>query len=367
MKRIGIDARFYGPLGKGLGRYTKEIVDRIIITDTDSLFFIFLAPENFAEFKIEDERITKVLVPYRWYSLAEQIFFPVLIRKYKLDLMHFCHFNVPLFTPVKFVVTIHDLILTKFPTPRATTLGPIKYWLKNLAYQLIISQAISNSRKIIAVSEFTKQDIVVQFKVDPKKIAMIYEGVFEAVVPPIKPAILNGIADYFLYVGSAYPHKNLELMIAAFADFQKIHPDAYLILVGKEDYFYQRLKQGTGNISNLLFAGYLSDAKLNYLYSHAIAYVFPSLYEGFGLPPLEALAQNCPVLSSSSSCLPEVLGTAALYFNSEDVNDLLAKMKLIYRNSALAQSLNLAGQKQLANYSWDRAAAETLAIYQQLL
>jgi len=176
-KRIGIDARFYGPLGKGLGRYTQEIVDRIIASDQTNEYVIFLGPENFDGLQTSNPRVKKVLVTVRWYTLAEQFLMPYYIWKEKLDLVHLPHFNAPIFCPIKFIVTIHDLILTKFPTVRATTLGPIKYKLKNLLYKIVIWNAVHRSKKIITVSEFTKHDIVNYFKADPKKIIVTYEGV----------------------------------------------------------------------------------------------------------------------------------------------------------------------------------------------
>src|SRR6056297_41631 len=177
LKRIGIDARMYGPLGKGLGRYTQEIVDRVVEMDPENQYVVFLTRENFDEFQPKSDRIKKVKTNIRWYSLAEQILLPFYIKKEKLDLMHFPHFNVPLLTPVKFVVTIHDLILTKFPTIRASTLSPWLYKIKNFFYKVVIKTAVKRAKRIIAVSEFTKKDIAKQFRVKPDKIRVTYEGV----------------------------------------------------------------------------------------------------------------------------------------------------------------------------------------------
>ena len=172
--RIGIDARFYGPIGKGLGRYTQEVVDNIIkitsATGASFNFVIFLSPDNFDEFVCEQANVEKVCLKMKWYSWQEQILMPFYIWRQKLDLMHYPHFNVPVLTPCKFVVTIHDLILTHFPARRATTLNPLVYRLKNLAYRLVISSAIKRAKKIITVSEFTKNDILEQFKVSADKI-----------------------------------------------------------------------------------------------------------------------------------------------------------------------------------------------------
>lgn len=390
--RVGIDARFYGPVGKGLGRYTQEIVDNIIkISEADEsspLFFvIFLSPDNFDEFESDSPHVKKVQINYRWYSLAEQIFFPFRLGKEKIDLVHFPHFNVPIFTTKNFVVTIHDLILTKFPTMRATTLSPWKYRLKNLAYRLVILLAIRRSRQIITVSQFTKNDIIKKFKARPDKIAVTYEGVANLshghdslfVAKMNEQEILaryNINNKFLLYVGNAYPHKNLETLIDVFIRLRKDQPDLRLVLVGKDDYFYKRIKeyafshnlwQANNANSPVIFPGYVPDQQLEILYQKAIVYVFPSLYEGFGLPPLEAMAKGCPVLSSIESCLPEVLGDAALYFDPHRIDDFWEKLILIIKDESLRRQLVAKGFQQAKRYNWWECARETLDIYKKLL
>ena len=167
--RIGIDARFYGPIGKGLGRYTQEIVDNIIkMVDLSQVsVVVFLSPENFNEFSISHKNIKKIKIRMHWYSWQEQIFFPWFIWREKLDLIHYPHFNVPVFTPCRFVVTIHDLILTHFPTTRATTHSPLVYYFKNLAYVLLLNKRLRD-RKKLSQFQIYKNDILEQFKI-PKK------------------------------------------------------------------------------------------------------------------------------------------------------------------------------------------------------
>ncbi|MCX6796292.1 MAG: glycosyltransferase family 1 protein, partial [Candidatus Falkowbacteria bacterium] len=246
-KRIGIDARFYGPANKGLGRYTQEIVDRVTAVDKNNDYVIFLARENFDNFQPAGANVKKVLADVRWYTLGEQIIMPKLIKQEKIDLMHFPHFNVPWFCPFNYLVTIHDLILMKFPTVKASTLNPLFYWFKNLAYRLIISRAVRKAQLVMAVSEFTKKDILEKFKIKADKIQVTYLGVADAFLS--SAATKSDVLDkhnikqpYLLYVGNAYPHKNLEWLIWAFSELNKKHPDLQLVLVGKEDYFYKRLK-----------------------------------------------------------------------------------------------------------------------------
>lgn len=385
-KRIGIDARFYGPIGKGLGRYTQEIVDNIIKLDQENEYVIFLRRENYSEFTFNTPKIKKVLADVRWYSLAEQIIMPYYIWREHLDLMHFPHFNVPIFCPVRFVVTIHDLILIKFPTRRATTLDPVIYKIKNFAYKIVIFLAVKRAKKVLAVSGYTKNDIIKQFKLKPEKIIVTHEGVADlsdgdinAIDPEALLKKYNIAKPYLLYVGNAYPHKNLEGLVKVFVELHKNFPDLpqhqnhwcrglKLILVGKEDYFYHRLKQSAKNFSEfVIFPGYAPDNDLKILYQNALAYVFPSFYEGFGLPPLEAMAHGLPVISSDKTSLPEVLGDAAVYFNPENETEMKIKIEQVVKDENLRQDLIKRGLEQVKKYSWQDCAKKTLEVYKNTL
>lgn len=374
--RIGIDARFYGPIGKGLGRYTQEVVDRVIVLNPEFEYVIFLGPENFDNFQSSNNNYRKVRIDIRWYSWQEQLLLPFYFYRENLDLLHFTHFNVPIFYRRPFVVTIHDLILTKFPSLKATLLKPWMYRLKNLAYRLVIKQAVRHAKKIIAVSRFTADDLVKKFKISPRKIEIIYEGVAEEFLQASKAdskvLLKYGFKDPFLlYVGNAYPHKNLEGLIKVFTKFKSLHTDSKvsLVLVGKEDYFYSQLKKFTASLSvkDLYFPGYVPDNDLAIFFSSALAYVFPSFYEGFGLPPLEAMARSCPVLSSKEGSLPEVLGEAAFYFDPYSQDDFLEKLERITSDQKLRESLCLAGPVRAKYFSWFECALQTSTVYKQCL
>ena len=385
-KRIGIDARFYGPMGKGLGRYTQEVVDNIIIIDEDNEYVVFLTKDNFDEFETDNPRVKKVITNIRCYSLAEQVLFPFIIARERLDLIHFPHFNVPLFLNTKFVVTIHDLILTKFPTTRASTLSPCLYKLKNLAYRTVISSAVRRSKKIITVSSFTKKDLVDKFKVDASKIIVTYEGVANLAkgndsllgskISSHRTIVDYNLGDRFLlYVGNAYPHKNLNSLVEVFERLHRDYSDLKLVLVGKEDYFYNRLKEFTfekslwreGEESPVIFTGYVLDVELEILFKKALLYIFPSFYEGFGLPPLEAMAKKCPVISSDKASLPEILGDAAIYFDPYNKDDMYEKIKETMFNNELKEELIEKGLEQIKKYNWWECALVTLNVYKQVL
>lgn len=375
--RIGIDARFFGPKQKGLGRYVQKLVENLEKVDLNNQYVIFLRRENWGEYQPNNPNSKKVLADYRWYSLPEQILMPIKIWQAKIDLMHYPHFNVPIFCLKPFVVTIHDLVLRKFPTRRTSTLNPFLYWLKNLAYRLVVYSAIKRAKKIIAVSNYTKKDILKYFKVKPEKIEVVYEGtparrdsplgtVLESGTVPKGLSLPNLPKPYLLYVGNAYPHKNLERLILA---FQKLTEDKQidcrLVLVGELDYFYQRLRKMSSVVPSgrIIFTDFVSDLDLNILYQNASLYVFPSLGEGFGLPPLEAMAFGLPVVCSKATCLPEILGRAALYFDPENTEEMAEKIKQVLKSQKLQDKLIDHGFKRIQKYQWSKMAQETLRIY----
>jgi glycosyltransferase involved in cell wall biosynthesis len=182
--------------------------------------------------------------------------------------------------------------------------------------------------------------------------------------------------NFLLYVGNAYPHKNLETLIRVFNRLYAEQKDLKLVLVGKEDYFYNRIKQYARSLnlwqkenlnSPVVFPGYVPDAQLEIMYQEARAYIFPSLYEGFGLPPLEAMGKGCPVISSDRASLPEILGSAALYFNPEDEEDMASKIKLVLKDEKLRSELIEKGIAKSREYNWWECANKTFNIYRQAL
>lgn len=373
--RIGIDARMLGE--RGIGRYIEQLILNLEKQDLENQYFIFLSKDNFDSYEPKSLNFNKVLADYKWYSLSEQINFPSLLKKHKLDLVHFPHFNVPFFYNKPFIVTIHDLIALKFPTTRATTLGPIKYFIKNLGSKIVIKHAIKKSKKVIAISEFTKNDLIDFFKLKKKyqdKISVIYEGVtkLESENSNSKSATYNSFIeknpqiigfDYITYIGSAYPHKNLDLLCKAFEKIDNLK----LVLVGKEDYFYKRLKEENKDLINnkIFLTGYLDDESMLSVLKKSKFYIFPSLYEGFGLPPLEAMQYGIPVLSSYSSCLPEILRDCVEYFDATSIDDTVNSINKLKDDSKKLEDLKIKGPLFVKRYQWESCIKETLSIYKE--
>ena len=371
--KIGIDARMFGS-GFGLARYAQQLVLHLEKIDYKNQYIIFLRKKNWDEFEPTNSNFIKVLADIPWYGLAEQIKFPAIIKKQKVDLMHFPHWNVPLIYSGPFVVTIHDLIMYHFPRTTATTLSPITYWIKDHFHRLIVRNAVKCSSEIIATSEFTKTDIQKTLGVAMEKIEVTYQAPFlpNNEIQNLSPNHLKNFfikhhitRDYILYVGAAYPHKNLNTLIKGWKIFiERNGKENQLVLVGKENYFYRKLINDYDLPQhNIVYTGYLSDNELEILYNHALLYIFPSLYEGFGLPPLEAMAHNLPVASSDSSCLPEILQDAAYYFNPKDERAISDAIQHLSMDQSLRARLIERGQKLCASYSWEKLARQTLEIY----
>lgn len=384
--RIGIDARFYGSLGKGLGRYTEKLIEHLEVLDQEHEYVIFLRKENFDEYQPKNRRFKKVIAQYAWYGLTEQIFFVIILYRFSLDLVHFPHFNVPVLYRKKFVVTIHDLILVHYPTIRNTTRSAFFYWFKFLIYRLVIASAINRAKHIITVSHFTKRDIIKHYPKAERKITVTYEAadsfcqysgprdeekllerlslLCESPVREEAGTYRDIIEPYFLYVGNAYPHKNLSVLFAA----AKAFPKYRLVLVGKGDFFYKRLEEQARQegLTNVIFTGFLTDRELSSLYRYARCYIFPSLYEGFGLPPLEAMGRGAVVVASNRGSLPEILGDAARYFDPTDSAALVKVLEDLETHPDKKDDLRRRGYNQAVRYHFRDMARDTREIYQNI-
>jgi glycosyltransferase involved in cell wall biosynthesis len=382
--RIGIDARLYGPAvgGGGLGRYVEQLVVELQRQDRENRYVLFLKPENADACNITAPNFEKRIVDAHWYTAKEQIVVPTAIDRERLDLVHFPHWNVPLMLRTPFVVTIHDLILLEQPaSAKATTRSPAVYALKRLGYRASLWNAINRSQRIIAVSEYTKSSVKRFFpRIDPDKISVIHEGVtvFPPPAPnephapnePNEPPVPPVPNPYLLYVGNAYPHKNLESLLHAFSFFVRLHPEVKLVLAGRDDIFYKRLQQELDEIevprSNVQFVMNPTDEELAKLYRDATLYLFPSRSEGFGLPPLEAMAAGVPVAAARATCLPEILGDAALYFSPDDIEEMVEVMERAVSDETLRAHMIKQGRERVTRYSWSAMAAQTRELYGQI-
>lgn len=358
--RVGIDARFVGTPG-GIGRYTEELIRHLGEIDSENEYVLFLRSRGRPQMTtlINADRAKIVITDVLWYTLAEQLRMPAIIDRERLDLVHFPHWNVPLGVRTPFVLTIHDLILFDHPSRRATTQDPLRYMAKSFGHRIVIRNAVRRARKIISPSEYTKRRILERFHIAEEKIVVIPEGVRQLFAPVPSP---QSLVPRVLYVGNAYPHKNLERLLAAFADVRKKIPDAELLIAGNDDYFFKRTSKIGGE--GVRFIGGPSDEDLENLYASARLFVIPSLVEGFGLTPLEAMARGIPVAASRGGALPEVLGEAAMYFDPERTDEMARVIVEVMTDEGARRELVVRGSQQAARYSWRRAAILTRGVYQ---
>ncbi len=383
--KIGIDARLWNE--GGVGRYIRNLIENLFIFDKDNEYVLFAFSKDHEniknkisniknKWKMENVKSKIIKMDIMWHTIEEQIKFPQILNKENLDLVHFPYISVPIFYNRPFIVTIHDLIPYRFPTGYATTLPRPIYYLKRLGYKLVVSQAARKALKIIVVSNATKNEMIKYLKVDPNKIVVTYEGVgieirnskFEIRnnVQNTKYKILN--TKYFLYVGNAYPHKNLERLLEAFNILISQYPNISFILVGKDDYFHERLKtqvKKMGLEKSVKFLGYVNDEELVNLYRNALALVNPSLIEGFGLSNLEAMVNRCLVLASDIQAHREICQNAVLYFDPKDIVSIRDSMEEVLLNDSnhFTEKISI-GFERAKWFSWEKMAKETLRIYE---
>lgn len=367
--KIGIDARFYNQAG--IGRYLRNLIASLQEIDSTNQYYIFLLKDEFDLLKLA-KNFKKVLADFKWYGFDEQRKLPKLLSQYKLDLVHFPHFNVPVFYKGKFIVTIHDLIHSDFKMRRASAHSFLIYELKQQIYKKVMQHALKKSQKIIVPSNFVKEEIVSRWDLDQKKITITSEAVEENILKISanvslgkQHKILQNFAikqPYIFYVGNAHPHKNVEGLIEAFLALRKNYQSLQLVLSGNDHYFWQRIK-GKFSDKNIIYTGFVSDEELVSLYKNAQCFVLPSFSEGFGIPLLEAMACGCPVVSSNKTALPEIGGDAALYFNPNNVVEISEKIQLILNDQKLRQQLKTKGTARYKQFSWEALAKETKKIY----
>jgi len=368
--RICIDARMMGPENtRGIGRYIEELVRAMLVQEPENRYVLIVRKPDHP-FK-DEPNVETLVADVPWYGLAEQRLMADVFRRAKADLVHVPHWNVPMSFRGPLVVTIHDLILRHFPaSARTSTRGPLVRWLKNIGYRATISRAIRHAERILVPAEFTEQDVESFYPKSKGKIIVAGEGMPQIQAPTTQRGE-SGASPFLLYVGSAYPHKGLDDLLVTWPEIQKNHPELRLILVGELDVFMRKLKgdaeaQGLRNVE---FLGRVSDERLSELYSGAKAFVFPSHFEGFGLPPLEALAHGCPVISSDAASLPEVLGkNGATYFRAGDSGGILLAVEKVLADTEKAKvAARQAAQGLVQRHTWLKTARLTLQAYREVL
>jgi glycosyltransferase involved in cell wall biosynthesis len=362
MARIIIDAR---ESGTSTGRYIDKLVENLHALKPEHEFTILAKRHRLEFFKQIAPGFKIVRCDIREFSFAEQYSFVWKLYGLKNDLVHFGMPQQPVLYFGPSVTTIHDLTTVRFRNPAKNL---VVFSFKQRVYRWVLKRVVRKSLAVISISRYVKDDIVQYAKIDPEKVHVTYEAADKITARPEPLKKLAG-QKFIMYVGRAQPHKNLDRLVEAFVAARANHPDLQLVLVGKKDILYQRLEKRIKRqgFEGVVFTGFMEDSQLRWLYEHCQAYVFASLSEGFGLPPLEAMMHGAPVISSTATCLPEIYGNSALYFDPMDTTDMAAKIDRLLDDSKLRQKLIKLGYKQAGKYSWRRMAQQTLEIYNEVI
>jgi glycosyltransferase involved in cell wall biosynthesis len=362
-KHIVIDARIRRST---TGRYTDRLIEHLQTIDTFHRYTILVQPDD--PWKAKAKNFTPLPCPYPQFSLnpLHQLGFAWQLYRLKPDLVHFTMTQQPLLYFGTIVTTTHDTTMYYFVRRGSTPL--LFYKLKMALYQFLVWWSHKKSKHIIVPTETVSDEFAALQPFTKKKLVVTYEASEPAMaVKAEKPESVDG--DFILYVGTAFPHKNLRKLIEGFELLQEKRPGLKLVMTGKreEKHMVELIEwaKDRPSFKDIVLPGYVSDAELKWLYEHCQAYVFASLSEGFGLPPLEAMAHGAPVVSSNASVMPEVYGPAAHYFDATNPKDIAEKVNEVLSSDKLRKDLIHKGHERLKKYSWRKMAEETLIVYKE--
>jgi glycosyltransferase involved in cell wall biosynthesis len=368
--RIAIDARKLRDYG--IGTYVRNLLRYLARIDESTEYVVLCRALDQQLVGALGANFRAVAEGSPGYSIREQVTVPVDLRRERAELFHAPHYVLPPLTPCKAVVTIHDCIHLRFPQYLPNRLG--------YAYaRASMWMATHRSDRIITVSEASKRDILDYFRVPPEKIDVIYNGIDERFGQSPPDDDIARIREryqlndpFILYAGNIKPHKNLERTIEAFhllrrnPEFENVK----LVIIGDEIAKYAALRHAVHHYKlhkYVRFFGFVPDSTLAILYRLAAVFVFPSLYEGFGLPPLEAMASGTPVITSNVSSLPEVVGDAALLVDPLQPEDIAEAMRRVLTDPALREDLRRRGLARAQHFSWERSIRRVRDIYGEVL
>jgi glycosyltransferase involved in cell wall biosynthesis len=362
VSKIVIDAR---ESGTSTGRYVDKLIEYLAKAHSDFEFHIITKPHRLEFMKSIAPNLEITGVGIKEFTLAEQLAFIKILRALKPDLVHFSMVQQPVFYMGKVVTTIHDLIMTWEDNPSR---NPVVHRTKQLVYKWVIKKAAKKSTILITPTKSVREDVIKFTNQAEGKITVTYESA-DKINDKAEPINKLVGKQFVMYIGRPMPHKNLEKLIDAFSLLKEQHPDLYLVLAGKVDPNYQRIAEvvKSKGIQNVFFTDFVSEGQLRWLYENCRAYVFPSLSEGFGLPGLEAMVHGAPVLSSNATCLPEVYGDAAKYFDPTNEKEMATAISSLIDDNELRNDLIKRGYVQAKKYSWQRMTEQTLDVYKRAL
>src|SRR5438067_2830047 len=361
----------------GVGTYTRNIIRALAQLDRQNKYFLLGTPAKVSEIGKLPDNFKAVSILHS-DTLRGEMQYSTVVKRLNCDLTHIPHlFWFPRHLPCTYVVTAHDLLDHLYRARNGSSIN-------RLLHFKFTQRILKRAARIFAVSRFTKSEIEKLFRIDSRKIEVVYNA--------IDQRFLTGHATdsdrqflaeryqvtypFVLYAWRISPQKNLVRIIEAFsalkADLvkQELYPDLKLIIIGDELSKNPDLRRTVvrGGVQNdVRFMGFVPIEVLKSFYDLAKVFVFPSLYEGFGLPPLEAMAHGTPVLTSNTSSIPEVVGNAAVMVNPENLFEMMRALQRVLVDQTLRERLRCAGYEQVKKFSWDRSAAEVLAGYEEVM
>jgi glycosyltransferase involved in cell wall biosynthesis len=368
--RIAIDVRKYQDFG--IGTYVRNLVHQLARIDQTTEYVLLCRPQDRSRIVVPSGNFRVVDEPAGPYSVAEQVRIPVSLRRERVDLFHSPHYVLPPLIHCRSVVTIHDCIHLMFP----------QYLPSRVAHvyaRMQMWMAAHRSDRVLTVSETSKQDILRRFRIPADKVTVVYNAIDERLaVPPAdedfeRVRVRYQLNDPFaLYVGNIKPHKNLERLIEAFRELRQESEfeSLKLVIIGDEISRYQGLRRAVHHHKlhkHVRFLGFVAPATLAVLYRMARVFVFPSLYEGFGLPPLEAMYLGTPVVTSNVSSLPEVVGDAAVLVDPYSSASIAEGMRRALTDQPLREALRVRGMARAREFSWERSVEQIHQVYTEVL
>ncbi|MEW6066930.1 MAG: glycosyltransferase family 1 protein [Nitrospirota bacterium] len=370
--RIGIDARVTKKY-PGLGRYCINILRALSKIDRENEYIVFtLVPEKL-DFLNEYKNFRIIQVGYPVLSYKTFYAFSRLINKYEPDIF-FATFQVaPFNVSCPMVIVLHDMMDLMYKDAFTHHNFIIKTGLKHF-FKFAIPMCVKKAAAIITVSESTKHDLLSYFNIDSKKVTAVLEGVEEKFRPVTDKETLLGVKEryglpdrFILYLGSIKPYKNLDGVLRSFSRLHELtfHDNVKLVISGLKHFSLDKIEAEIERLNikdKVLRIGFIAEEDLPAVYSLAEVFLFPSIWEGFGLPVLEAMACGTPVITSNTSSLPEVIGDAGIQVNPHNVEDIAYNIKLLLQDTLLRNALSRKGIQRAKTFTWEKAATKTLEI-----
>jgi glycosyltransferase involved in cell wall biosynthesis len=360
--RIAIDARMISPGSMhGIARYVFELLKCLTISGSGHKFFVVINPGS-PLLEIEwPSHIQMVEVLGSWISLRQQWELPKVLKAIKADLFHAPSFMAPLACPCRMIMTIHDLnhmVLPQFYTP-----------FHQFYYQVFVRSCIRRSEYILTVSHFSKEEIVRNLNIKSDKVFVTYNGVSESYRPVNDPNEIEYVRElyelperFIFCLSNNKPHKNVHQLVKAYCHSKITIP---LVLACPVDAGILHTAESYGKKHLIYFSKFIAEEHLPCVYSMTHLFVYPSTYEGFGLPPLEALSCGAPVVVARSSSLPEVVGDSAIFANPFDYQDIARALEVGVGDPELRSRLKTYGVNHARRFSWATMTEQTLEIYER--